>query len=95
VKGTNLGNDTFYVADCVLGGVTVLERQSDNTLAFTEVIKTGSSSAILTSITCLTLLPRADRGLDNLAIDANGALWAAGRLAVLCPISPNYMNKLL
>lgn len=45
VKGTDLGNDTFYVADCVLGGVTVLERQSDNTLAFTEVIKTGSSSA--------------------------------------------------
>ncbi|KAF8558064.1 calcium-dependent phosphotriesterase [Imleria badia] len=56
VKGKN---DTFYVADCVLGGVTVLERQADNTLAFTEVIKT-------------------DRGLDNLAIDANGALWAAG-----------------
>ncbi|KAH0827506.1 hypothetical protein J3R83DRAFT_4219 [Lanmaoa asiatica] len=68
VKGTD--NDTFYVADCVLGGVAVLERQSDNTLAFTEIIKT-------------------DRGLDNLAIDANGALWAAGRLAVLYPISPN------
>ncbi|KAI9572177.1 hypothetical protein HD554DRAFT_2015273 [Boletus coccyginus] len=59
VKGTDLGNDMFYVADCVVGGVTVLERQFDNTLTFTEVIKT-------------------DRGLDNLAIDANGALWAAG-----------------
>ncbi|KAF8135716.1 hypothetical protein EV363DRAFT_1212460 [Boletus edulis] len=61
VKGTNPGNDTFYVGDSVLGDVTVLERQSDNTLALTEVIKTGS-----------------DRALDNLAIDANGALWAAG-----------------
>ncbi|KAG6378182.1 hypothetical protein JVT61DRAFT_13875 [Boletus reticuloceps] len=59
VKGTSPGNDTFYVADSVLGDVTVLERQSDNTLALTEVIKT-------------------DRALDNLAIDANGALWAAG-----------------
>lgn len=44
VKGTKTGNDTFYVANCVLGGVTVLERQSDNTLTFTEVIKTGLSS---------------------------------------------------
>lgn len=45
VKGTDSGNDTFYVADYVLGDVTVLERQADDTLAFTEVIKTGSSSA--------------------------------------------------
>ncbi|KAG9316357.1 hypothetical protein JVU11DRAFT_2390 [Chiua virens] len=59
VRGSNPGNDTLYVADCVLGDVTVLEQLSDNTLAFTETIKT-------------------DRGLDNLAIDAHGALWAAG-----------------
>ncbi|KAF9222534.1 calcium-dependent phosphotriesterase [Gyrodon lividus] len=59
VKGSNPGNDTFYVADFLLGDITVLERQFDNTLTFTEVIKTGRSS-------------------DNLAIDANGALWVAG-----------------
>lgn len=45
VKGSNNGNDTFYVADCVLGSITVLERQSDDILTFTEVIKTGLSSA--------------------------------------------------
>ncbi|KIJ18903.1 hypothetical protein PAXINDRAFT_128102 [Paxillus involutus ATCC 200175] len=55
----NSGNDTFYVGDCLLGDITILERQFDNTLSFIEVIKTGRSS-------------------DNLAIDANGALWVAG-----------------
>ncbi|KAG8213685.1 hypothetical protein J3R82DRAFT_10383 [Butyriboletus roseoflavus] len=94
VKGTNPGNDTFYVADCVLGGVTVLERQSDNTLAFMEVIKTGLSSTRHFDYT-FDLFPCADRGLDNLAIDANGALWAAGRLTVLYTISPNNNNKRL
>lgn len=42
----------------------------------------------------LTFPPRADRALDNLAIDANGALWAAGKLAVYS-VSPNNMNKLV
>ncbi|EGN99778.1 hypothetical protein SERLA73DRAFT_179982 [Serpula lacrymans var. lacrymans S7.3] len=36
-------NDTFYVADCGLGDVNVLERQWDNTLVLTEVIKTGTA----------------------------------------------------
>lgn len=45
VKGSADGNDTFYVADSILGDITVLERQSDNTFAFTEVIKTGTCSA--------------------------------------------------
>lgn len=38
-------NDTFYVADSILGDITVLERQSDDTLSFTEVIKTGTRFA--------------------------------------------------
>ncbi|KIJ67908.1 hypothetical protein HYDPIDRAFT_107441 [Hydnomerulius pinastri MD-312] len=59
VRGRGPNNVTYYVADCMLGDITVLEEQSDNTLAFTEVIKTGRSS-------------------DNLAVDANGALWVAG-----------------
>lgn len=45
VKGSDNGNDTYYVSDCILGDVIVLERQSDYTLAFTEIIKTGLSSA--------------------------------------------------
>ncbi|KAL4074123.1 hypothetical protein V8B97DRAFT_1932047 [Scleroderma yunnanense] len=41
VKGFNQNNDTFYVADYMLGEITVLEKRPDNTLAFIEVIKTG------------------------------------------------------
>lgn len=53
VKGLGSGNDTFYVADCVLGAITVLERRSDDTFAFTEVIKTGLG-CVLCFRTCLT-----------------------------------------
>jgi arylesterase / paraoxonase len=34
-------NDTFYVANSVKGSVTVLERQTDNTLVLTDVIQTS------------------------------------------------------
>ncbi|KAF7361957.1 Serum paraoxonase/arylesterase 2 [Mycena venus] len=52
-------NDTFYVSNSLLGGITVLERQSDNTLLKTHTIPT-------------------DRGIDNLSIDKDGVMWAAG-----------------
>jgi len=52
-------NDTFYVSDCLWGGITVLEQQSDDTLVITDRIPT-------------------DRSLDNLSIDEDGVLWAAG-----------------
>ncbi|KAF9244912.1 hypothetical protein BU15DRAFT_85756 [Melanogaster broomeanus] len=62
VKGLN---DTFYVVDCLLGDITVLENQFDNTLALIEVISTGQELILY------------GRSSDNLAIDANGALWVA------------------
>jgi hypothetical protein len=34
-------NDTFYVANSLKGTVTVLERQTDNSLVLTDVIPTG------------------------------------------------------
>jgi len=34
-------NDTFYVANSLKGTVTVLERQTDNSLVLTDVISTG------------------------------------------------------
>lgn len=34
-------NDTFYVTNSLKGSVTVLERQSDNSLVLTDVIPTG------------------------------------------------------
>ncbi|KAH7917052.1 hypothetical protein BV22DRAFT_1076853 [Leucogyrophana mollusca] len=43
VKGKG-ANETFYVVDCTVGDINVLELQSDNTLVLTEVIKTGSAS---------------------------------------------------
>ncbi|KAF8647126.1 hypothetical protein AX16_006957 [Volvariella volvacea WC 439] len=52
-------NDTFYVANVMWGGITIMELQADNTLVRTDFVAT-------------------DRGIDNIAIDANGAVWAAG-----------------
>ncbi|KAJ7209477.1 hypothetical protein GGX14DRAFT_520719 [Mycena pura] len=57
VKSPN--NDTFFIANSIFGGITVMERQSDNALLKTHVIPT-------------------DRGLDNLSIDTDGVVWAAG-----------------
>ncbi|KAJ6586819.1 hypothetical protein DFH09DRAFT_1141619 [Mycena vulgaris] len=56
-RGPN--NDTIFVANSIGGGITVLERQSDNALLKTHSIPT-------------------DRGLDNLSIDTEGVIWAAG-----------------
>ncbi|KAJ7070140.1 hypothetical protein C8F01DRAFT_1115438 [Mycena amicta] len=52
-------NDTFFVANSLFGGITVLERQQDNTLLKTHTIPT-------------------DRALDNLSMDADGVIYAAG-----------------
>ncbi|KAF8160653.1 hypothetical protein B0H34DRAFT_795541 [Crassisporium funariophilum] len=52
-------NGTIYVSNSVYGGVTFLERQTDNTLVVTDSVPT-------------------DYILDNLAVDADGQLWAAG-----------------
>jgi len=56
---TRAKNDTFYVANCLWGGLTILEKQSDNTLVLTDSVHT-------------------DRGIDNLSIDDEGFVWAAG-----------------
>lgn len=34
-------NGTFYVANCINGGLSVLESQADNTLVLTDLIPTG------------------------------------------------------
>jgi arylesterase / paraoxonase len=34
-------NDTFFVANSLKGSITVLERQTDNSLVLTDVISTG------------------------------------------------------
>jgi len=37
-------NDTFYVANSLKASVTVLERQTDNSLVLTDVIPTSKST---------------------------------------------------
>ncbi|KAM6502126.1 hypothetical protein JOM56_002103 [Amanita muscaria] len=64
-------NDTIYVANVLGGGVSVLERQRDNTLVLSEYIKT-------------------DRGIDNLAVDTNGAVWAAGFTNALTLVNKHF-----
>ena len=39
---TSAPNGTIYVADSLFGGVTVLERQTDNTLVVSDSISTGN-----------------------------------------------------
>lgn len=41
VKGLGHNNNTYYVADSMLGEITVLKKGTDHTLLFSEVIKTG------------------------------------------------------
>ncbi|KAF8895726.1 hypothetical protein CPB84DRAFT_1710412, partial [Gymnopilus junonius] len=52
-------NGTFYVANCIFGGLSVLESQADNTLVLKDIIPT-------------------DRPMDNVFVDSEGFVWAAG-----------------
>ena len=83
MKGNNgiakAKNDTFYVASCLRAAVSVLEKQSDNTLVLTDVVPTGE-------FLCVTSFDFhhgrhaqiADRPIDNLSVDDDGVVWAAG-----------------
>jgi len=72
---TDAKNGTIYVANSSGGGLYVLERQSDNSLVLSEYIKTGKYLCCPgSSINFATK----DRCLDNLSLDTNGAVWAAG-----------------
>ncbi|KAJ3505043.1 hypothetical protein NLJ89_g7625 [Agrocybe chaxingu] len=70
-------NGTLYVGDSTYGGVTILERQTDNTLVVTDSIATGriySSPRVYPLADWLCK----EYTLNNLALDADGQLWAAG-----------------
>lgn len=66
----------IIVGSTISGDVQVLERQNDDKLVVTDVIKLGQSQARLV-IDILTL-NAADRPVESLAIDKEGAIWAAG-----------------
>ena len=79
-------NGTIYVADSLFGGVLFLERQADNTLVVSESVKTGTryiaQCTIHIPIFSLGFCP--DHALDNIAVDADGQLWAAGMQKGIC-----------
>lgn len=71
-------NDTFFVASSLAPKLTVLKRKNDNTLVVTDTVQTGglhfSTFYVLPSSHVVV-----DRGMDNLSMDNQGALWAVGK----------------
>ena len=43
-------NGTFYVANCMTGGLYILDEQADHTLVLIDVIPTGDVSFIQISV---------------------------------------------
>jgi arylesterase/paraoxonase len=85
-------NGTVYVANSKSGAIHVLEEQNDHSLVLVDTIALGAFAGILR---CNVLflnpfLDTADRPLDNLSIDTNEALWAAGIPDGLAFISAYY-----
>ena len=73
-------NGTVYVANSKSGRIYVLEEQNDHSLVLVDAIAFGAFAGILRCSVLLLnpFLGTADRPLDNLSIDADEALWAAG-----------------
>jgi arylesterase/paraoxonase len=89
---TRAQNGTVYVADSKFGRIHVLEEQNDHSLVLVDAIALGAFAGILRcSILFLNpFLGTADRPLDNLSIDTDEALWAAGIPGRLAFISAYY-----
>ena len=66
---------TVYVANSKFGEIRALEEQSDHSLVLTDVIALGAYHGICGRL--IRLITSADRLVDNLSIDENGALWGA------------------
>ncbi|KAF5351735.1 hypothetical protein D9756_007674 [Leucocoprinus leucothites] len=84
-------NGTFYVAHTLSGGLSILEEQSDNTLVITDHIQTGESMLLvplsetkllghyeLIFIIFVLTNAYAEYPMDNLSLDSEGHVWAAG-----------------
>lgn len=76
-------NDTFYVASSMAGKLNILERQADDTLVLTDVIPTGEEKHGYVGYHMHNL--SSDRILDNVSVDKDGVVWAAGK-----PYFPSY-----
>jgi len=76
-------NGTFYVAHTLSGGLSVLEEQSDNTLVITDHIQFGALifGTSVGEVNLMSLDAFTDDPLDNLSIDSEGHVWAAGDIS--------------
>lgn len=71
-------NGTIYVGSAKIGGISTFEEQSDHSLVLTDVIATGKWSQSYFNSRLIPHPTLIDRIVDNLSVDENGALWAAG-----------------
>ena len=71
-------NGTVYVGSSKSGQIRVFEEQNDQSLVLTDVIALGTSMEICVTWDLMTFFSSTDRIVDNLSVDTNGALWAAG-----------------
>jgi arylesterase / paraoxonase len=69
-------NGTFYVASPLAGKLSILNRQTDNTLAPFDVVPTGNVRWLLSQFSN----KRTSSGpIDNLSVDDDGVVWGAGQ----------------
>jgi len=85
-------NGTVYVANSKSGNIYVFEEQNDHSLVLVDTIALGAFAGILRCgvLFLNPFLGPADRSLDNLSMDTNEALWAAGIPDGLAFISAYY-----
>ena len=89
---TRAQNGTVYVANSKSGRIHVLEEQNDHSLVLVDAIAFGAFAGIprCSVLSLKPFLGTVDRPLDNLSIDTDEALWAAGIPDSLAFISAYY-----
>lgn len=92
IQGANglarVSDDVFFLGNALRGELRVLERQADDSLVVTDLIKHGASTPFPPShFPLLTFIRGAgiDMPVDNLSVDKDGAVWAAGEIALFTP----------
>ena len=81
-------NGTIYVASTLGKAVRVFERQEDNSIVLMDVIPSGEIRSNRQSLPPRRLNWYPEAPLDNIALDSDGVVWAAGEL----PLQQNPKN---
>jgi arylesterase/paraoxonase len=72
------GNGTYYAAS-VQGYIQSFEAQKDNTFTLGDTIKLGERGPLIVRPSTKTDETSPDRPIDNLAVAADGALYAGSK----------------